>query len=309
MKIKKLSLALIFLAITIIDYIAASVHFCYTTKPQVSKSEFPFTITYEYKGETNTLSGVVVCEFSSSNTIHGEHNRYWDQETIYHNPIDPEYPHVIDQSDDLMTTLAVQEDMYAGYFMGDPLYKDHYTTYGEEGPEPYVEYYDYINDIYLTDENRDEILESIGFKIVDFTYAEPIENSFSFSGIQYEADNITVFIAIMVGYLVLCLVFVRKDKEYVYTKLDKNGIIFNFLTGIIVVPFLSLICMMFGLVENRVELINQITYSIPPIAILCLALSVVFRRKGYSKPGFFIQFTGMALFILILILDSVSIYF
>jgi cytochrome bd-type quinol oxidase subunit 2 len=113
----------------------------------------------------------------------------------------------------------------------------------------------------------------------------------------------------MVGYLVLCLVFIRKDKEYVYTKLDKNGIIFNFLTGIIVVPFLSLICMMFGLVENRVELINQITYSIPPIAILCLALSVVFRRKGYSKPGFFIQFTGIALFILILILDSVSIYF
>ena len=304
MKTKKLSLAIILLAITLIVYIAATVLFCYTTKPNVSTGEFPFSITYEYKGETNTLSGVFMCEYSGSNTIHGEHNRYWNQETIYHNPNHVENPIVIEQNDELLTTLAVQEHMYAGYFMGDPLHENYYAAYGYEGPEPYVEYYDYKNDIYLDDENRDEVLESIGFEIVDFTYAEPIENSFSFSGIQYEADNITIFVAIMAVYLVLCLVFVRKDKAYQYSKLDKVGIIFNFLMGIIVVPFLSFVCMMFGIVESRVELINQITYNIPSITILCLALSVVFRRKGYSKPGFFIQFGGIPLFILILILDT-----
>ena len=110
----------------------------------------------------------------------------------------------------------------------------------------------------------------------------------------------------MVVYLVLSLLFVRKDKEYQYSKLDKVGIIFNFLTGIIVVPALSVICMMFGIVESHVELINQITYNIPSITILCLALSVVFRRKGCSKPGFFIQFGGIPLFILILILDILA---
>ena len=304
MKTKKLSLPIILLAITVIAYIVATVLFCYTTKPEVLTGEFPFSITYEYKGETNTLSGVLACEYSGSATIHGEHNRYWNQETIYHNPNHVENPIVIEQNDELQTTLAVQEHMYAGYFMGDPLHENYYAAYGYEGPEPYVEYYDYKNDIYLDDENRDEILESIGFKIIDFTYAEPIENSFSFSGIQYEADNITIFVAIMAVYLILCLVFVRKDKAYQYSKLDKVGIIFNFLMGIIVVPFLSFICMMFGIVESRVELINQITYNIPSITILCLALSVVFRRKGYSKPGFFIQFGGIPLFILILILDT-----
>ena len=304
MKTKKLSLPIILLAITVIAYIVATVLFCYTTKPEVLTGEFPFSITYEYKGETNTLSGVLACEYSGSATIHGEHNRYWNQETIYHNPNHVEHPMVIEQNDELLTTLAVQEHMYAGYFMGDPLHENYYAAYGYEGPEPYVEYYDYKNDIYLDDENRDEILESIGFKIIDFTYAEPIENSFSFSGIQYEADNITIFVAIMAIYLVLCLVFVRKDKAYQYSKLDKVGIIFNFLMGIIVVPFLSFVCMMFGIVESRVELINQITYNIPSITILCLALSVVFRRKGYSKPGFFIQFGGIPLFILILILDT-----
>ena len=304
MKLKKFSLAIILLAITVIAYIAASVLFCYTTKPKVLTGEFPFSITYEYKGETDTLSGVLVCEYSGSNTIHREHNRYWDQKIIYHNPDNVENPFVIEQNDELQTSLAVQEHMCAGYFMGDPLYENYYTEYGYDGPEPYVEYFDYKNGISLDDENREMILESIGFKIIDFTYAEPIENSFFFSGIQYEADSVTIFVAIMAVYLVLCLVFVRKDSEYQYSKLDKVGIILNLFTGIIVVPVLSFICMMFGIVESRVELINQITYNIPPITILCLALSVVLRRKGYSKTGFFIQFGGILLFILILVLDT-----
>ena len=195
--------------------------------------------------------------------------------------------------------------MYAGYFMGDPMYKNHYSDLGFDVAEPYIEYYDYKNNISLNDENRDEILESIGFKLIDYTYAEPIENSFSFSGIQYEADNVTIFIGILLVFFILCLIFVRKDKEYQYTKLDKIGIGLNFLVGIVVVPFTSVVCMLFGIVESNIELVNQITYSTPPFAILCLALSVVFRRKGFSKPGFYIQFGGIALFLLILVLDVI----
>lgn len=304
MKTKKFLSTIIFLIITIIAYVVATVLFCYTTKPEISTGEFPFSITYEYKGETKTLSGVLECEYSGSNTIQGEHNRYWDQEIICDNPNNVENPFVIEQNDELQTTLAVQAHMHAGYFMGDPLYSDYYSAYGLEGPEAYVEYYDYLNDITLDDENKDAVLESIGFKIIDFTYAEPIENSFSFSGIQYEADNVIIFVAIMVVYLLTCLIFVRKDKELQCSKLDKVGIVFNFLVGIIVVPLISIICMLFGIVESNVELINQITYSIPSITILCLALSIVFRRKGYSKTGFFIQFGGILLFILILVLDA-----
>ena len=233
MKLKKFSLAIILLAITVITYIVASVLFCYTTKPKVLTGEFPFSITYEYKGETHTLSGVLACEYSGSNTIYGKHNRYWNQETIYHNPDNVENPFIIEQNDELQTTLAVQEHMCAGYFMGDPLYENYYTEYGYEGPVPDVEYYDYKNDITLNDENKEEVLESIGFKIIDFTYAEPIENSFSFSGVRYEGDNILIFFAIMLLFFLLCLIFVRRDKEYTYVTLDKVGIALNFLVAFV----------------------------------------------------------------------------
>ena len=305
MKIKKLSLTIVFFVITVIAYVAASLHFCYTTKPEITNHEFPFSITYEYKGETKTLSGIFECEYSGSSTIHGEHRRYWEGESKYINPINPENPHIIEENEEMQTVLAIQEDMYAGYFMGDPMYKNHYSDLGFDVAEPYIEYYDYKNNISLNDENRDEILESIGFKLIDYTYAEPIENSFSFSGIQYEADNVTIFIGILFVFFILCLIFVRKDKEYQYTKLDKIGIGLNFLVGIVVVPFTSVVCMLFGLVESNIELVNQITYNTPPFAILCLALSVVFRRKGFSKPGFYIQFGGIALFLLILVLDVI----
>ncbi|MBR5597313.1 MAG: hypothetical protein IKW30_07895 [Lachnospiraceae bacterium] len=304
MKIKKLSSTMIFFAITMIIYVVASVLFCYTTKPKVSKEEFPFSITYEYKGETKTLAGILECEYSGSDTIYGEHNRYWNQEVKYENPENVENPYIVDQNDELQTILTVHENMYAGYFMGDPLYQDYYKEYGIEGIEPRMEYYDYKNDISLNDENKEEILESIGFKIIDFTYAEPIENTFSFSGISYEADNIFIFVAILFVFFLLCLIFVRKEKEYQYSKLDKFGILLNFLVGIFAVPFLTIVCMLYGIVGSDVVLIEQIIYNIPPIAILCLALSVVFRRKGYSKPGFYIQFGGILLFALILVLET-----
>lgn len=296
---------MIIFGITAIVYIAATLLFCYTTKPAVTKGEFPFSVTYEYKGETGTLSGVLECEYSGSYTIHGEHHRYWREETRYDNPDHVENPFVIDQNEELQTTLSLHENMSAGYFMGDPLYADYYLNYGLAGVEPQVSYYDYKNEIFLEAANREDVLESVGFKIIDFTYPEPLENRFSFSGISYKADNVMIFIAIMLVFFLLCLIFVRKDKEYRYSRLDKLGIIFNFLVGIVAVPFISFFCILFGIVESHIELINQITYNTPSIAILCLALSVVLRRKGYPKTGFFIQFGGILLFVLILVLDTV----
>lgn len=305
MKTKKLSAAMILLVAMVLVYIVATVLFCYKTRPAVTEGEFPFSITYEYEGETKTLSGVFKCEFFDSATILGEHNRYWEQETVYDNPENLEQPFVIEQNDLQQTTISLHENMSAGYFMGDPLDQDYYEVYGYESVEPYASYYDYENEIYLDGISAEEALESVGFRIVDFTYAEPIENRFFFSGIEYEADNIIIFVAIMFVFLILCLIFVRKDKEYRYAGLDKFGIVLNCLTGFIAVPMIFFFCLFFGLAESSVEIINQIVYSIPPFAILCLALSVVFRRKGYSKIGFFIQFGGLlpavALFVLELI--------
>ena len=291
MKIKRLSIAIIFLAVALIAYIAASLLCCYTTKPAVTSGEFSFAITYEYKGETKTLSGVLKCEYSGSNTIFGEHSRYWDQNIVYDNPENLEFPFVIDQNEEAQTTLSLHENMSAGYFMGDPLEAGYYEESEIGSLRPYASYYDYANGVFLEDATED-VLDSIGFKVVDFTYAEPIENSFSFSGLRYEADNVFLFVFIALVFLILCIIFVRKEKDLKYSVLDKIGIALNFPIGIVVIPILYVICTLFGIVESGVEIVDQIIYNIPPIAIACLALSIVFRRKGFSKTGFFIQFGG-----------------
>ena len=59
--VKKLLLPSILLIVTLIAYIIATVAFCYTTKPSILEGEFPFSVTYEYKGETGTISGVYKC--------------------------------------------------------------------------------------------------------------------------------------------------------------------------------------------------------------------------------------------------------
>jgi hypothetical protein len=298
MKIKKLIFPAILLVGVLIAYAIVSVIFCYNTKPAVSEGEFPFSVTYEYLGETKTISGVYVCNFHGSETIFTEHNRYWEGEVVY-----TEGDYIVHKEE--MKTLAVQPGMEAGYFMGDPLHRDHYQVYNLEGPEPYAEYYDYKNEISITDYDQDEELAAVGFRFVDFSYAEPIENSFSFSGIEYEADNIIFFVALMLIFLIICIIFVRKDKEYKYSYLDKSCIIVNFIVGIVAVPFIYIVCTLFGIVGSAYEWIEQTIYNIPPLAILCLALSVVFRRKGFSKTGFFIQFGGILLFIMFTILDSI----
>lgn len=303
MKSKKFLLSSIFLVLTIIAYIVASFVFCYTTKPAVREGEFPFSITYEYKGEQKTLSGVLKCEFSGSRTILGEHQRHWNEEIVFDNPENVEYPFVVEQNEKM--SLAIQEHMYGGYFMGDPLHSDYYEKYGNGEIIPYVEYYDYVNDITLDEENKDEILESLGFRFIEYSYPEPIENSFSVSGVLYSGDNVNIFVMIMLVFLILCLIFVRKEKDIEYSTFDKIGIVLNFVIGIVVLPFITLVCILHELIGGGADFLSQFTFTIPPLAILCLALSIVFRRKGYKRWGFFTQFGGSVLFVLSLLMDTI----
>lgn len=298
MKTKKLFLPAILLVGLLVAYAILTVILCYNTKPAVSEGEFPFSITYEYLGETKTISGVYSCKFEGSQTVFREHDRYWSGEITY-----TEGDYFVFQEE--MKTLAVQPYMIAGYFMGDPLHSDIYQVYGLEGPEPYAEYYDYENEISITDFDKDEELAAIGFRFVDYSYAQPIENSFSFSGVEYEADNIIFFVALMLVFLLVCIIFVRKDKEYKYSYLDKSCTIVNFIVGIVAVPFICLICTLYGIVGSSYEWIEQTIYSIPSISILCLSLSVIFRRRGFSKTGFFVQFGGILIFLMFALLDCI----
>ena len=194
--------------------------------------------------------------------------------------------------------------------MGDPLYSDyHQKHYNMEEPGAYVEYYDYESDISISGYQNEGELAAVGFRVLDVYYGEPIENSFSFSGVTYEPDNIIFFVALMLVFLIVCIIFVRKDKEYKYSYLDKSYIIVNFIVGIVAVPFIYIICTLFGLVGSSCEWIEQCIYNVPSFAILCLALSIIFRRKGYRKTGFFVRFGGGVLFAIMLLIEFILEYF
>ena len=134
MKTKKLVLPAILLVGLLVAYAILTVILCYNTKPAISEGEFPFSITYEYRGETGTTSGVIICKYEGSQTIFNEHTRYWSEETVY---TDGDYVVYQDET----KTLAVQPGTEAGYLMGDPLYSDYHQKYYDmEEPGAYVEY-------------------------------------------------------------------------------------------------------------------------------------------------------------------------
>lgn len=299
MKTKKLIFPAILLAGLLAAYAILTVILCYNTKPAVSEGEFPFSITYEYLGKTGKISGVSICKYEGSQTVLNDHTRYWSEETVY-----TKGDYIVYQ--DETKTLAVQPGTEAGYLMGDPLYSDYFQRYYDiEKPGAFVEYYDYKNDVSISGYNNEEELAAVGFKLLEVQYEEPIENSFSFAGVTYEPDNIIFFVVLMLIFLLVCIIFVRRDKEYIYSKLDRAGMIINFIVGIVAVPFISFFCTMFGIVGSGYDWIDQIIYNIPSFTILCLAASVVLRRKSFSKTGFFIQFGGVLAFVLILVADVV----
>ena len=301
---KKFLLPGIFFAAMLVAFALLTVIFCYTTEPEIAEGDFPFSITYEYKGEVGVLSGVYHCKFSSSSTYGGFHERWWDGGATYDQTPKYDYAYIIDRTEDY--SLSMHEHMIPGYFMGDPLHQDYYDEYYDGVIAPYIEYYDYKNGITLDDSNREAVLEAIDFKIIDYTYPEPIENSFHRSGLCFEADNLPMFVLATLVFLLLCIIFVRKEKDYTYNAMDKISIVLNFLVGLVAMPFISIVCLFIDINGTAGDVTAFIAYTIPVIGYTCLALSIVFRRKGYSKTGIVIQFVGTAMFALLIASDIIN---
>ena len=105
----------------------------------------------------------------------------------------------------------------------------------------------------------------------------------------------------VVGGLLLALCS-RKADGAVYGKLDKAGRI----TNIVLIPIyalLSLFCMGIGIFcfpgyEGFLRILGWIVaVFIPSAPLFCfvgLGLSTALRKKGKSKPGFAVQFVGLA---------------
>ena len=138
-------------------------------RPAIQKSEFAFSVTYEYQGETNTIDGVFVCEYDGLVwSLDGGWDREWKG-------------YIKDGTSEETILLGVAEDggqveltlhFYPYHFMGD----SHYADDEPFAPWMYVRMQDEEG---LWFENEpDYIAEHYGAKIIDYTYDAPIENTF-----------------------------------------------------------------------------------------------------------------------------------
>ena len=296
MKNKKLLLPIIVIVAAVIASVAFSCVSGIVKKPQVEEQEFPFSITYKFNSEIKTINGTYVCKFSSGDTVDFEQSRYWDGYVK-----DKEF-----ENDNYCISSETEEklyicpNIYAGYVMGDPLSADYYSD--SEPYKPYGIFYDNEG----AEKTDAETIKAKGLEILSWEYPEPIKNEFVFSHISpISADSVITFVLISSVALVLCIIFVKRDKEITKKPIDKISAYLNFAVGIVILPFIT-ICSAFSDINGGgKELIYQIVYCIPAVCVLGLALSVSLRRTGFCKSSMVVQFVGPLIFLLMLIIAGI----
>ena len=85
-------------------------------------------------------------------------------------------------------------------------------------------------------------------------------------------------------------------------------IIFNFIIGFTVIPFVTVLAIFIDIEGGGPELYYQTLYFIPAFLVLCTAASVALRRKGFSKGAFIMQFVGPAVWGLLLLVNTIGLF-
>lgn len=260
-------------------------------KPEITESEFPFSITYEFDGETITINDVYKVRYEEDKTY--KHRMYVGE--------------ICDKEEDnTYYTLKKEETgrielwthFYADYLMGDP----EYDYFDDEAFEPRIYYYD-VNETEFHDE---ETLLKHGVKLVSFEYPEPIENSLSFSHFVFPESEV-IFPSIIIAFLawLAILIFVKKDSEYVRRKpINIVTIVFNFIVGLVVLPFFTIIAGLLSALGDIGNIMNLLQYLLPALTLLGITASIGLRRKLYCKSALIVQFISPAIFAVIMIISS-----
>lgn len=292
MNVKNMKLPIIIIAIGLILAIVA----CFLTgmekEPVIKEHEFNYSVTYKIDGEIKTYEGAYKCNFighegSGDPTVRlyeGVHTKDGKALNAFWFPIA--------QNGEI--ELSVVVDLNPAYLMGDP---DKYE-YDPGNEDPYLE-------ALRDDDYPVEVSEFFDAEIISWDYPEPIENSFKLVGFsRLYAISMFVMLLIAVLTLIACAIFARRDKDVSYKLFDKLSIIANFIIGLVVIPFISIVIFFFPLVMDEEAFLYQIYLCLPALSVFAIALSVAFRRKGFTKSGFLVQFVFPALFFIEIFVES-----
>lgn len=286
MNAKNLKKAKIILSVYLIATLALLFMGYSVRKPKVTQQEFPYTVTYSYQGETKTISDVYVGEYVRAAKYLGDDSLAWYGYIQDHNRLESDFYRIgeIDSK-----AFSINLNMEPGYLMGDPKYADSVCQ-----PSGVCHSFDGTNDVTVTDPDE---LAQLGLFIVSWEYPEPIENSFSFGGISLSSEAALYTATVAFAALLASVILIKKDKEIVYSKMDKLSIVLNFLVAIVAFPFIFMVSVLSEIVADT-SIWQQILYLTPALTVLGIGTSVTLRRLGCKRLGFWSQFAGPVIFAL-----------
>ena len=259
-------------------------------KPAVQKQEFPFSITYTYQGEQKTISKVFVAEHTAFAKYLGDRPLAWFGYIQDQDMLSPDFIRI---AEDDSYALSINLNLEPGWLMGDRVYAG--STCAPTGLA-----------IRRSDGHRitdPAELDALGFRLDSWEYPQPTGNHFSFGGVSMSSEAVLYTSAIAITALLLSLIFVEKDPEQMSGKLNKIGVAMNLLIAVFAFPFILIVSTISEILGDT-SVLQQLLYLAPALTVTCVGASVVLRRRGYSLPGFVIQFIGPALFALVVLIGQ-----
>ena len=281
MKNKKLFLPAILLTAAAVAMVVSAIITGIAYKPTITEHTFPFSVTYELNGKTETITDVYEVYYIGN-------DGYTDTKTrIYEGKIvgtqDANVWYVLGEDAD--SRIILNTKLYADYLMGD----SEYDYFNDEPFEPQILYYD-AEEIEYTDE---QTLAEHGVRLVGWEYPAPIVNSFVFSHIS-QMSGVVVLPMMIIALLALLavLVFVKKDRASGSQILSKISVISDVVVFFVAVPIFTVFGIFSDINGGSAELAHQLGYLLAPITVLGIAASVSLRRKGFDKSGCIVAFAG-----------------
>ena len=143
-------------------------------RPEVKKSEFNISVTYELFGEVKTLNGVYACKYTGVDFALDGGSFYRTWKGAFKSGIEGEILDIGTTDDGGVITLTFC--LFPEYFMGDPEYADH--TPDAWVSVIYYAYRDKYSATYNDIIDDPEIVAGYGARLLSLKCDMPIENSF-----------------------------------------------------------------------------------------------------------------------------------
>lgn len=298
---KHLIKLLAFCLITVLTFISLLVFGFGIEEPEIKEQAFQFSITYEFDGETKTIDDEVTFKFdrAGANLFEAD-DSYWTQEF----KIAKEHTYLIKNEEH---EILLYTGLNPHFYMGDPYFI--YWAQEAEGDfekinQPYAYYVVGEKETY----DQDEIAKLTGFKIVSFNYPSAIQNGFSFSGIDLNAEAGQYMLILSIAAVIISLFLFKKKEDLEYGNIDRISIVLNIINTILVLPFISLAGLMWDIAgAEGFEAI--LAHIMPSLAVLGIGASVYLRKQGFRMIGLLIQFLGPLMLFSLIVIDFFNMLF